>query len=119
VRLRSTKHCAILAALAGALVLAALLALKLAAVPQLPAEIALGVSLPVLYFALIGTIQPATVGGYAPPREDRYAALTRLGVSEHAALMLAYDPAFSIDDLERLRAMGCPLDTALRILWPA
>jgi hypothetical protein len=117
VRPRSTQHCAILAALAGALVLAALLALKLRAVPPLPAEIALGVSLPVLYFALIGTIRPAV--GYAPPREDRFSVLTRLGVSEYAALILACDPSFSIEDLKRLLTMGCPLGTALRILWPA
>ena len=117
-RSRSTHHCAVLAALAGALVLAAFLALKLDAVPPLPAEIALGVSLPVLYFALIGTITPA-VARVSPRREDRFSVLIRLGVAEYPALILAYDPSFSIDDLRRLLAMGCPLDTALRILWPA
>jgi hypothetical protein len=117
VRSRSTQHYTIMAALAGALFLAAFLALKLDAVPPLPAEIALGLSLPVLYAALIMTIQPA--GGRAPPREDRFAVLARLGVSERAALILSQDPSFSIDDLKRLLAMGCPLATALRILWPA
>jgi hypothetical protein len=114
---RSTRHWAIVAALAGALVLAAFLALKLDAVAPLPAEIALGVSLPVLYLALIGTIRPAVAS--APPREDRFSALTRLGASEYAALILSQDPSFSVDDLKRLLAMGCPLGTALRILWPA
>jgi hypothetical protein len=118
VRPRSTQRCAILAAVAGGLVVAAFLALKLDAVPPLPAEIALGVSLPVLYFALIGTIKPA-VGHVPPRREDRFSVLTRLGVSEYPALILAYDPRFSVDDLKRLLAMGCPLATALRILWPA
>jgi hypothetical protein len=117
VRPRSTQHCAFVAALAGVLALAAVLALKLHAVPPVPAEIALGVSVPVLYFALIGTIQPARA--CAPPRDDRFAVLTRLGVPEHAALLLAHDPAFSIDDLRRLLAMGCPVGTALRIVWPA
>ena len=117
-RSRSTQHCAVLASLAGALVLTALLALKLDAVPPLPAEIALGVSLPVLYLALIGTIRPA-VGYVAPRREDRFSVLTRLGVAEYPALILAQDPSFSTDDLKRLLSMGCPLGTALRILWPA
>jgi hypothetical protein len=117
VQSRSTRHCAILATLAGAIVLAALLALKLDAVPPLPAEIALGVSLPVLYLALIGTIPPAAVD--TAPRDDRFSVLTRLGVSEYAALILSRDPAFSVDDLKRLLARGCPLPTALRILWPA
>jgi hypothetical protein len=114
---RSTRHCAIVATLAGALVVAALLALKLDVVPPLPAEIALGVSLPVLYLALIGTIPRAVAE--MTPREIRFSVLRRLGVPEYAALILAHDPSFSIDDLKRLRARGCPLPTALRILWPA
>jgi hypothetical protein len=117
VRPRSTQHCAILAALAGVIVLAAVLGLRLDAVPSLPAEIALGVALPVLYLALIGTIRPAAAR--APAREDRFSVLTRLGVSEYAALILAHDTSFRIDDLKRLLSMGCPLGTALRILWPA
>jgi hypothetical protein len=113
---RSPHRCAVLAALAGALFVVAFLALRLGAVPPLAAEIALGVSLPVLYVALIGTIRPAARG--VPRREDRFSMLTRLGVSEYAALILAHDPSFRIDDLKRLLAMGCPLGTALRILWP-
>jgi hypothetical protein len=114
---RSPHRCAVLAALAGALFVVAFLALKFDAVPPLPAQIALGVSLPVLYLALIGTIHPAA--GREPPRADRFSMLTRLGVSEYAALTLAHDPSFSVDDLKRLLRMGCPLGTALRILWPA
>ena len=114
---RSTRYCAILAALAGALVLAAVLGLRLDAVPPLPAEITLGVSLTVLYFALIGTIPPAA--GSVPRREDGFSVLVRLGVGEDAAVFLAADPSFSIHELKRLLARGCPLGTALRILWPA
>ena len=99
---RSTRHSAILAALAGALVLAAVLALKLGAEPALPAEIALGVSLPVLYFALIGTIRPAVA--YAASYEDGSPCSTGLGASEYAALTLSHDPSFSVDDLKRLLA---------------
>ena len=115
---RWTRHCAVLAAIAGALVVAALLALRLGAVPPLPAEIALGVSLPVLYFALIGTIRPA-VGSVPSRREDGFSVLVRLGVAEESALFLAAHPAFSVQELKRLLARGCPLATALRILWPA
>jgi hypothetical protein len=32
--------------------------------------------------------------------------------------MLAAEPAFSVHELERLLAAGCPLGTALRILRP-
>ena len=114
---RSRQLCAIVAALAGALVVVLVLVLRLGAVSPLAAEIALGVALPVLYVALLGTIRPAT--GRVAPREDRFSVLRRLGVSEYAALILSCDPAFSIDDLKRLLSMGCPLGTALRILWPA
>jgi hypothetical protein len=117
VRSRSTRHCAILAALAGALVLVAVLGLRLDAVPPLPAEIVLGVSLPMLYGALIGTIRPA--GRSTARGDDPFSALTRLGVAEEVALVLSGDPSFSIPELKRLLARGCPLGTALRILWPA
>jgi hypothetical protein len=117
VRPRSTQPCAILAALAGALVLAAVVGLKLDAVPPLPAEIVLGVSLAVLYVALIGTIRPAARS--VVRREDGVSVLIRLGVPEDAALVLSRDPSFSVAELKRLLARGCPLGTALRILWPA
>lgn len=114
---RSIQPCAILAAFAGALVLAAVVGLRLGAVPSLPAEIVLGVSLPVLYIALIGSIRPAL--GAAPRRDDRFSVLVRLGVAEDAALVLSQDQSFDVDDLKQLLARGCPLRTALRILWPA
>jgi hypothetical protein len=117
VRSRSPQPCAVLAALAGVLAVAAVLGLRLDTVPALPAEIVLGVSLAVLYCALIGTIPPAA--GRAPRREDGFSMLSRLGVPEDAALVLSQDPSFSIPELKRLLARGCPLGTALRILWPA
>ena len=114
---RSTHHCAVLAALAGAVVLGAVLVLRFDAAPSLPAEIVLGVSLPVLYIALIGMIRPARRS--SPRGDDPLSVLTRLGVTEEVALVLSQDPRFSILELKRLLARGCPLGTALRILWPA
>ena len=130
---------------AGALALAAITALSLDAVPALPAKIVLGVSLPVFYGAMLAAIRPpsppapaARRPGGAPdeatPAADddlrhpsegerlsawRRTRLTALGVPEDVALVLAEDPSFSIHELKRLLAQGCPLDTALRILWPA
>jgi hypothetical protein len=48
----------------------------------------------------------------------RRTRLVALGVPEDVALVHAED-AFSVHELTRLRAQGCPLGTALRILWPA
>lgn len=66
--IRSVQPCAILAALAGALVLAAITGLRLDAVPALPAKIILGVSLPVLYGAMLGAIRPRSRPGPAARR---------------------------------------------------
>jgi hypothetical protein len=44
--------------------------------------------------------------------------LSRLGLDREPAEMLAAEPAFSVHELERLLAAGCPLGTALRILRP-
>ena len=136
---------AILATLAGALVLLAITALSLDAVPELPAKIVLGVSLLLFYVAMLGAITPPSPPGPVARRPDprpddatrvaddhlrqpseaeRLSArgrtrLTALGVPEDVALVLAEDPSFSIHKLNRLRAQGCPLDTAVRILWPA
>jgi hypothetical protein len=44
--------------------------------------------------------------------------LERLGVHRELRAILAADAAFSIHELERLVAAGCPLGTALRILQP-
>jgi hypothetical protein len=115
--IRSTQRYAILATLAGALVLAAVVGLRLDAVPPLPAKIILGISLPVLYGALFGMISPAVRP--VAPREDAVSVLTALGVSEDDAVVLAEDRSFSVHELKRLLARGCPLGTALRILWPA
>jgi hypothetical protein len=52
-------------------------------------------------------------------RAWRRARLASLGVPEAAALVLAEDPSFNIHELKQLLAKDCPLDTALRILWPA
>jgi hypothetical protein len=142
--IRSVQPCAILATLAGALVLLAITALSLDAVPELPAKIVLGVSLPVLYGAMLGAItppsRPAPAARRAGPPPDnatrvadddlrqpseaerlsaqRRTRLTALGLPEDVALVFAEDPSFSLQDLNRLRAHGCPLDTAVRILWP-
>jgi hypothetical protein len=143
--IRSMQPCAILATLAGALVLLAITGLSLAAVPELPAKIVLGVSLPVFYGAIFGAIRPPSPPGPAAHRPDlgpddgtrvadddlrqpseaerlsarRRTRLVALGVPEDLALVFAEDPSFTIHELNRLRAQGCPLDTALRILWPA
>ena len=145
--IRSVQPCAILAALAGASVLAAIIALRLDAVPALPAKIILGVSLPVLYGAMLGAIRSRSRPGPAarrpgarpddgngtpvadddlrhPSEAERLSAwrrthLVALGVPEDVALVHAEDPSFSVHELNRLRAQGCPLGTALRILWPA
>jgi uncharacterized integral membrane protein len=58
-----------------------------------------------------------------PPEIDEVYAwrsmrLRRLGVPRELTANLAAEPAFSVHELERLLAAGCPLDTALRILDP-
>jgi hypothetical protein len=143
--IRSMQPWVILASFAGALVLAAIMGLKLDAVPELPAKIILGVSLPVFYGAALGAIRrparPRPVARRPDPRPDdatpavdaddaqhpsedervsawRRTRLTELGVPENAALVLAEDPSFSHHELERLLRHGCPLATALRILQP-
>jgi hypothetical protein len=57
----------------------------------------------------------------APPETDqvydwRSMRLRRLGVPRELRADLAAEPAFSVHELERLLAAGCPLGTALRIL---
>jgi hypothetical protein len=136
---------AFLATLAGALVLAAIMALNLDAMPELPAKIILGISLPVFFGAALGAIppaQPKPAARHPDPRPEdgtpvadtddvqrpsedervdawRRTRLTAIGVPEDVALVLAEDPSFSHHELERLLARGCPLETALRILQPA
>ena len=137
---------AILATLAGALVLAAIMGLKLDAVPVLPAKVILGVSLAVSYGAALVAIRPPARPRPAarrpdpgpddgthtadaddvqrPSEEERVRAwrrtrLTALGVPEDVALVLAEDLSVSHHELKRLLGHGCPLGTALRILRPA
>jgi hypothetical protein len=142
---RAMQPWAILATLAGALVLAAVMGLKLDAVPEVPAKVILGVSLAVFYGAALGAIRPAVRPRPAARRRDprpddgtpavdadavqrpseeervrawRRTRLTALGVPEDVALVLAEDLSFSHHELKRLLGHGCPLGTALRILRP-
>ena len=141
---RSAQRWTILAALSGALVLGAIMALNLDAMPALPAKIILGVSLPVFLGAALAAIPPwrpkpgarrpgprpddgtpaADIDDVERPSEDervhawRRTRLTALGVPEDVALVLAEDPSFSHHELKRLLGQGCPLGTALRILQP-
>jgi hypothetical protein len=143
--IRSVQPWAILATFGGALLLATIMGLKLDAVPELPAKIILGVSIPVLFGAALAAIPRARLGPAArrtvprpddgapvaddhdiqSPSEDervqawRRTRLAALGVPEDVALVLAEERAFSHHELKRLLAEGCSLDTALRILWPA
>lgn len=142
--IRSVQPWAFLATLAGALVLAAIMAVNLDVVPELPAKIILGLSLPVFFGAALGAIppaQPKPAARHSDPRPDggnpaadtddvqrpsddervhawRRTCLTALGVPEEVALVLAEDHSFSHHELKRLLARGSPLDTALRILQP-
>jgi hypothetical protein len=68
--IRSTQPWAILATLAGGLVLAAIMGLKLDAMPELPAKIILGISLPVFYGAALGAIRPPARPRPAARRPD-------------------------------------------------
>lgn len=134
----------ILAAFLGAVVLGTIAGLTSGAMPPLPAKVVLGVTIPLLFLTWLAAI-PATSriraaaprpGGRpleASPSEDdlerasevdrvhgwRNARLLALGVAEDTAMMLAAHRTFSVHELERLVAAGCPLGTALRIVWPA
>ncbi|HSI80977.1 MAG TPA: hypothetical protein VK919_10030 [Solirubrobacterales bacterium] len=129
---RLTKSCGIVAAVAGLTVLVAIIGLNLGTLPSVPAKFVLGVSIPMLYgtwlAALprgehpewmgvpIAVMQPRSRVGRL--RASRHRCLVALGVPEEVALVLAGHPAFSLDELKRLLGKGCPVDTALRILWP-
>ena len=142
--IRMLQPCAVLATLAVALVLLAIMGLNLDVLPELPAKIIIGISLPVFYGTAIGAISSSSRRGPAarhpgPRRDDairladddlrqpseaerlsarRRTRLVALGVPEDVALVLAEDPVFSVQELNRLRAQGCPLDVAVRILQP-
>ncbi|MGH2763112.1 MAG: hypothetical protein ACRDLD_11145 [Thermoleophilaceae bacterium] len=143
--IRSMQPWAIVATLAGALVLAAIIGLNLDAVPELPAKISLGVSIPVFFAAALAAIpaRPRSAARRPDPRPDdatpvvadaddmhrpsedervqawRRTRFAALGVPEDVALVLAEERSFSLHELKQLLADGCPLGTALRILWPA
>lgn len=143
---RFTQRWAILATLAAVFVLAAIMGLKLGALPELPAKIVLGVSIAVFFGAALAAVRPPQRPGRAArraapqpddsapvadkddsrhPSEDervqawRRTRLAELGVPEDIALVLAEERSFSPHELKRLLVAGCPLGTALRILWPA
>jgi hypothetical protein len=49
----------------------------------------------------------------------RRSRLVGLGVAEEYADLLAAEPTVSIQEMERLvNRLGCPVETALRIVWP-
>ena len=143
---RFMQRWAILATLAAAVVLAAIMGLKLGALPELPAKIVLGVSIAVFFGTALAAVRPPERPGPAArraaphpddrapvadnddnrrPSEDervqawRRTRLAELGVPEDVALVLAEERSFSPHELKRLLAEGCPLGTAVRILWPA
>ena len=143
---RFMQRWAILATLAAALVVTVILGLKLGALPDLPAKIVLGVSIAVFFGAALAAVRlPERAGPAArraaphsddrgpvadnddirrPSEHERLQAwrrtrLAELGVPEDAALVLAEERSFSPHELKRLLVAGCPLGTALRILWPA
>jgi hypothetical protein len=143
---RFMQRWAILATLAAALLLAAIMGLKLGALPEFPAKIVLGVSIAVFFGAALAAVRSPELAGpaarrAAPHRDDRAPVadnddirrpsedervqawrrtrIAELGVPEDVALVLAEERAFSPHELKRLLVAGCPLGTALRILWPA
>jgi hypothetical protein len=142
---RFIQRWAILATLAAALVVAAIMGLELGALPELPAKIVLGVSIAVFFGAALAAVRPPARAGPGarraalhpddrgpvadndirrPSEHERLQAwrrtrLAELGVPEDVALVLAEERSFSPHELKRLLVAGCPLGTALRILWPA
>jgi hypothetical protein len=125
----------------GVVVVAAIAAAKSDSVPALPAKVALGVTITLLFatsLAAVGRDGPrgrvgqdnscapaddASVDEDGSPELDRVynwrrAQLTTLGVTWDAAMLLAADARLDVHELERLLAAGCPLPTALRILQP-
>lgn len=125
-------------------VLAVFTGLKSGAVPSLPGKVILVVTVPLVFGTLLGAIgdtRPLGVAASSPARGQtegpssddgvervsdeervhtwRKARLDALGVPEEDAAVLAGHRTFSVHELEGLLEAGCPLGTALRILWPA
>lgn len=139
---RTKSPSAILALLAGAVVLAAITGVKSGAMSPLAAKVVLGVTIPIFFGAFLAAIPrggTAALGAgwrpaEAPPAAEndvqggseaervyawRNARLAALGVAADTAMILGAHPTFSVHELDRLLKAGCPLGTALRILWPA
>ena len=139
---RTKSPFAIVALLSGAVVLAAIVGVKSGAMTPLAAKVVLGVAIPIFFGAFVGAIprgpKAERRGGWRgvvgfPALEDdlqrpseaervyawRNARLLALGVAQDTAMLLGAHPTFSVQELEGLLEVGCPLNTALRILWPA
>src|SRR5688572_28355504 len=126
---RFVQRWAILATLAAAVVLAAIMGLKLGALPELPAKIVLGVSIAVFFGTALAAVRPPERPGpaarrAAPHPDDRAPVadnddnrrpseyervqawrrtrLAELGVPEDVALVLAEERSFSLHELNRL-----------------
>lgn len=124
---------AILAGFFGVLALASLSVLNHGfAPPALKAVLA--ISLGFAFAAAIFAIGIEEAGGREAPADDedpwvvaedqvlsyRRSRFVGLGVAEEVADLLAVDPTVSIQEMERLvKRLGCPVTTAVRILWPA
>jgi hypothetical protein len=139
--LRTKSPLAIVALLSGTVVLAAIVGVKSGAMTPLAAKIVLGIAIPIFFGAFLGAIPRgrkaehrgvwlAVVGPLATeddlqrPSEDervyawRNARLVALGVARETAMLLGAHSTFSVHELEGLLKAGCPINTALRILWP-
>lgn len=135
----------VLPVLFGAFLLAAIVVVKTGTLPATPVEVFLGVSIAAFFvtaFAAIGRddtrdrttsfLSESSSADFAlveerdPPHSSeveqverwRHARLAALGVADDTATILAAQREFSVHELERLIASGCPLGTALRILDP-
>ena len=141
--IRTKSPFPIVATVLSAVVLVVFAGLKAGAVPPLPAKLVLGVTIPMVFVTFFAAIRPtprvreAGLGpGWRPAEEVRRtddlrdsevervrawrsARLSALGIGDETTTVLAKNPAFSVHELERLVDAGCPLATALRILWPA
>ena len=134
----------IIALLLAAIVLAAIATAKTGALPTTTAKALLSVTITLFFVVSFAAMRmdadvrrkvpshPLRVeddvardDDDAPPAPEpdqvyswRSTRLMRLGVDRELRTILAAEPAFSIHELERLLAAGCPLGTALRILQP-
>jgi hypothetical protein len=139
---RTNSPFAVLALLSATAVLAAIVGVKSGAMTPLAAKVVLGVAIPIFFGAFLGAIprgrKTERRGGWRgvvgpPASEDdlqrpseaegvyawRNARLLALGVAQDTAMLLGAHPTFSVQELEGLLEAGCPLNTAVRILWPA